>query len=379
MIVCGIMTGTSLDAIDIAICEFSTELIQTKCINLILHKQIDFSKELKYQLFKAITSGNIQLKDFSQLNFCFTYAISDAIKQTCLENNFPIEDIDLIGVHGQTLWHNPQKELFANRMISSTYQLFSGTALSALLNKPVVFDFRSADIALGGQAAPLVPIFDYYFFQSNSDDVIALNIGGISNITYIPQNANMNDINAFDVGSGNCLIDLAAKKLLNLDYDNNGDIAREGETILILFDELCKIEFIYQKPPKSSGRELFNEKLISDYIFNYKAEDIIRTLTEFTVHSISYNIRKFANEHSKIIASGGGCNNKFLMELLRYELKDANIINSNALNIPIDAKESIAFAFLAYLTYNQIPNNIPNATGANSQIVLGAIANCIAY
>lgn len=371
MIVCGVMTGTSCDGIDIAICDFRLHPDRFSYHELYF-EHFKFSNELQNKLKRLINEQIIDLKTLSQLHIAYTIEIAEAISNGILNSN--LQKIDLIGLHGQTLWHNPTVEIFLGKSVSSTFQLGSGTFLAARLKTKVVYDFRTADIALGGQGAPLVPIFDYYFLKSNEENIIALNIGGISNLTFLPANCNKNQILAFDCGPGNSLIDAASKHLFNCDFDKNGNFASQGRIVDEIMNELKLIEYIHQKPPKSTGKELFNVKLISKYFSKYDKYDILRTLTEFTAYSIASNIKLYADEKAKIIVSGGGAYNSFLIQRLKEMLPQSKIISSLEIGILPQAKEAIAFAFLAFCRVNNIKGNIPAATGAIAEVLLGSIA-----
>lgn len=371
MVICGVMTGTSLDGIDVAICEFN--LIQNKIkFELFWNGHYFFSNQLRNLLLETVSNQHIDLKTLSQLNIAYTNEIAIAIVDA--KKKSETNEIDAVGFHGQTLWHNPEKEKFSGQDIASTFQLGSGAHLATILNTKVVFDFRTADIALGGQGAPLVPFFDYNFLKSDAEDVIALNIGGISNITFLPKNCSADEVIAFDCGPGNCLIDICAQKLFGVDFDENGHLASQGEIVPEIFDELISIKYIKQKPPKSTGKELFNVNLIEQYFWNYSKHDIMRTVTEFTAYAIAENIKLYANPFSKIIVSGGGANNNFLISTLRKRLNCPAIIPIDDIGIPSSAKEAIAFAFLAYCKLLGIESNLPSVTGASKAISLGVVA-----
>ena len=253
-LVCGLMSGTSLDGVDVALVRFEkiNNKIQYELIGFIT---IPYSEDLKKDILEII-NNQISIAKVSELNTRLSNEYSSAIKQLCNNLNINLNTIDLIGMHGQTVWHNPNHAEYP-----STLQLGSAPKLAIDLNIPVVSDFRSADIALGGQGAPLVPVFDRDFLSVDNQDVIALNIGGIANITFLPTDKST-DIIAFDTGPGNVLIDTFCKKLFNINYDDNGSIAREGNLIESLFNEMKKEEYIIKLPPKSTGRELFNEEYI---------------------------------------------------------------------------------------------------------------------
>lgn len=371
-VVCGLMTGTSLDGIDIAICSFSSAK-DNHSFRLLAFNTFPFPSEVK-KILKDIISRKRFIDDISLTHFALPKLFAQSITQLCQNSSIKLTEIDAIGMHGQTIWHQPQQKEIANLRISSTFQLASGSALAKLIGIPVVYDFRAADIALGGEGAPLVPIFDYNFLKSKTENTICLNIGGISNITYLPKNSNTSDIIAFDTGPGNVWIDILAKELFNLDYDENGNLARQGKVNSALINKLKEISFIKRKPPKSTGRELFNRELLFSLIKNISKFDAIATFTYFTAWSIAENIKSFLEPANRLIASGGGANNLFLMDLLKKELPTIDFAKSDDFGISSDAKEAICFAYLAYRTLAALPSNIKSVTGASEETILGAIA-----
>jgi len=370
------MTGTSLDGIDIAICRYSKNNDSFK-LEILADVSYPFPEAYKEKILNIIENHS-SLADIARMHFLLPQLYYDGIKKICNETSFDISRIDAVGIHGQTIWHEPQGAEILDRKVSSTFQLGSISALAQYLGKPVVGDFRSADIALGGQGAPLVPIFDYHFLSSDVEDRIALNIGGIANLTYLPANCSKNDVIAFDTGPGNVWLDWATQKYFNKNFDLNGEIAKTGKVDKNLLDLLMGIPFISKKPPKSTGRELFNVLEIQSILTELNSElspnDIICTLTEFTAVSITENIKAFANPKARLILSGGGANNIFLVERIKANLPDAALCKSDEIAIPSDSKEAICFAFLAYLTLSGLTGNLPSVTGAGREAVLGVIS-----
>jgi anhydro-N-acetylmuramic acid kinase len=376
----GIMTGTSIDAIDVSISNFWKNENDEFQFKLIAYKEYNFPEGIK-ELILRITGNNFTIRELSQLNFLLAEIYADSLKKLCQDTGIKLTSIYGLGVHGQTLWHEPDKNDFYSHQISSTLQFVNISALSMKLNGMSVYgDFRSADVALGGQGAPLIPIFDYHFLRSTINDVIALNIGGMANITFLPKNCQIDKVIAFDTGPGNVLIDYAINVLFGMNYDKDGDIAKNGQIISNIFENLKSEPFISKKPPKSTGRELFNDKFVlKHFTNNNKPSDIICTLTEFTAWSIAENIKNAMqnienSESAEIVVSGGGRKNSFLIGRIKYYLPDYEIINIDNLNINGDAKESICFGFLAYLNYLGIPANIPSVTGAEREVILGVRA-----
>jgi len=364
----GLMTGTSMDGADLAIADFRFE--DNFLCNLLHFYSFDFPRGLKEKL-KQIIHEPIPISLLSEVNFELSKFYADCINNALQYSNISPESILAAGVHGQTLWHSAEKAGKNNH----TYQLACGNVISALSRITTVTDFRSADIALGGTGAPLVPIFDYYFLQDSNTNSVVLNIGGISNITVIPQNAKRTDVIAFDCGPGNAMIDEAMVLLYNEQYDNSGNIASGGNVINEILNGLLELEYLKLSYPKSSGRELFNLKLLNQIDLNsYNKADIIRTLTEFSALCIANSINSFKFNSARIISSGGGVKNEFLISLLKKHLPHYQISNSDIYGIPAQAKEALAFAFLASLGLSKIPANIPSVTGASKETLLGCIS-----
>lgn len=371
--VLGLMTGTSLDAIDIAVVDF--EMINGKInLSIIDYDSFDFSDSFRAKVLSMLTNSN--LSEICDLNFALSKLYSDSIKEFCTAKQIDFQSIDLISSHGQTVWHNPILHDFADVNINSTLQLGNGSALAAYTTKPVISDFRSADIALGGQGAPLVPRFDYDFLSQKNKHVISLNIGGISNITILKANAGENELIAFDTGPGNVMIDYAANKYFNIKYDSFGSIAKIGKLNLELLDKLFDCSYFDMIPPKSTGRELFNAGYFDAKLASMElvAEDIIHTLSVFTAESICRQIEKFTDKPDELIVSGGGAYNDFIMDYLKSRLYNTQIKTSDDYGIPISAKEAICFAYLGYRTSLGLPSNIPSVTGASREAVLGSVS-----
>lgn len=372
-IILGIMTGTSFDGIDLSL----LKIVDQNTIKPIQNSTYSFPKRYKNYISELIEVEQ-NAKEYAQANSLYSELIIDSIID--FKNNYPelFEKIEAIGIHGQTIWHNPEHQNILNKNINSTWQLCDPQRISVKTGKIVISDFRSADIALGGQAAPLVPIFDYHFFKSKKN-TICLNLGGMANLTFLPKDGNKNNIMAFDTGPGNVLIDMACKEIFNKDYDDNGDFAEKGIISEIIFNYLKKIPFIYKKPPKSTGRELFDKKLFNELLLLKKQNNInnynfINSITEFTAYSIFYNIKEFAEERSEIIYSGGGGKNKYLINSLKKYLPKSNLISSDQKGISSTYKEAMAFAYIAWRTLAGLPSNIPAVTGSKKEAILGSIS-----
>ena len=367
------MTGTSLDAVDIAFCEFDFDSETQKFKHsLINYVEYEIPNLLKKEILYAINQ-DIKIKHISQLNYAISKLYAVSVNTFIAENNINKNCINAIGMHGQTVWHEPNAEFFAGMNISSTLQLGNISSVAIQTGIRTIGDFRSADIALGGNGAPLVPIFDKHFLKSEQN-IIALNIGGIANLTFIPNDSNNQNIMAFDTGPGNVWIDALLQKFFNKKYDKNGEIAKSGNVIYNLLEELLnKFDYIFKAPPKSTGRELFSESNLNAILENHKEinnRDIVCSITEFTAKSIALNIEKYTNDVAEIVVSGGGANNDYLLERIKYHTK-LPINKVEKYGIDSSAKEAICFAFLAYLFDLGIDGNIPSVTGAKQSSVLG--------
>lgn len=376
MKILGIMTGTSLDGMDFALTNFEEIEGNTK-LSIIATHFFEYDKFLQNKIHHIITD-KFHISEFSQLNYYLSHLFSDKYYEFINLYSIDESEISCISIHGQTLWHNPQATPFLDMQISSTLQATNLSALAKLTSKPVIGDFRSGDIALGGEGAPLVCKFDYDFFCDSNENRILLNIGGISNLTYLPKDCDIDEILSFDCGPGNMMIDYLSEQYFNIPFDKNGDIARRGSLNMQLLDILLEDDFISKEPPKSTGREKYNPQYIKSALklLNHPIEntDILRTFTEFTAIAISQNIIQYADSNSTIIVSGGGRNNLFLMELLQSKLSEAHFKKIEDFGIPSDFKEAIAFAYLGYLNSNHKVGNVHKATGASKPTILGTIS-----
>ncbi len=367
----GVMTGTSMDGIDTALVDFFLK-DGTISYNLVEYQEYPFPESLKKKILYMLM-GEISMQDISSVGTYISEIYAEAILDLLDKTKVKADEIDFLGCHGQTLWHQPNALEFCGREIRSTYQALDAPTLAHKTNIPVVYDFRSADIAAGGQGAPLVPVFDYYFMSGDLPRAL-LNIGGMSNITLLPPCCDRDNIRAFDTGPGNVMIDFAMKKLFDKAYDASGKTANAGNIISDLMNDLMRIPFIYDTPPKSTGREYFSEKysiaLLEKFKFQ-KKEDIINTLSCFTAKSIAENVKLYGSETKEIICSGGGAKNKFILNKIAEYLPECEIKTADDVGLNSAAKEAIAFAFLAVLFATDKPGNITSVTGASEEKVLG--------
>lgn len=378
--VIGIMSGTSLDGVDVALIKLEGNSTFSK-IDLLGFLEYPFPKGVKEKLLKNSIKETSNVEDLSQLNFLIPNIYFDAIKNLCNNLKFPLENIDLIGSHGQTVQHLPNSTEYFGYSISSTLQIGDPAVLAKLSGITTVGDFRTGDIALGGEGAPLIPYFDYIFFHSHQKNRALLNIGGISNFTILNKETGLKDVLAFDTGPGNMLIDTLTKKLFNKDFDKDGKLARAGSFNQQLFNSLIeKDNFIERTPPKSTGREYYGELFLNSLFEKFNDlpnKDWLHTVTKFTSYAIHRNYKKFVESETQIdelIISGGGAKNIFLYESLSQEFgKSIELKIIDNIGVSSDAKEAICFAVLANETISGNPTNIPRTTGASHPTILGKI------
>ena len=371
----GIMSGTSLDGIDIVITEIEGFYSNTH-LNVLAFQTIDYEEKLLSRIKKSLSTKESSSQLLCSLNFELGYAYANAVKKVCENHKINLDEIDFIASHGQTIYHIGETN---NEFIKSSLQLGEGSVIANECKTTVVSNFRAADIAVGGQGAPLVPFADYILFTDENNNRVMHNIGGISNVTVLKKQGTIAEVIAFDTGPGNMMIDYATQELFNVTYDDNGDIARSGDIINLMLEELLEHEFLSKLPPKSTGREEFGDwytKLIIDKYKQFDNKDIITTLTYFSALSITHAYEKFIIPNLKvdeIIVSGGGANNNFLLDLLKENLSEIKILKLEDIGFDSSIKEALAFVVLANETLNYNPSNVKSATGANKFVILGQV------
>lgn len=370
----GIMSGTSLDGIDVSLASIEGQQENTQ-LAMIYSNTFSYDEELLHSVKKAIQNKSTSM-ELCQLNVDLAHAYSKCVFALCEEANISIEDIDFIASHGQTIYHITKEE----SKHPASLQLGDGSVISNLTNTTVISNFRQADIAKGGSGAPLVPFADYVLFQDIEKTRCMQNIGGVSNVTVLKKNGTKEEVYAFDNGPGNMMIDEAMNVLFQQKYDKDGLTASKGKCIKEMFQE-CIIHPYYDIiPPKSTGREDFGTNYTNQLLEKYsdkKKEDIIATLTHVTAYAIAKSYQDFIitnNPIDEVIVSGGGAHNKELMRLIRYYLKSENVYTLDEFGFSSDYKEALAFIILGNETLHGNPSNVLGATGAKEYAVLGQIS-----
>jgi anhydro-N-acetylmuramic acid kinase len=382
MIVAGVMSGTSADGIDVALVRISSarRVQSPPRIKLLGHAAFPYSKEVRRAVLSAMNAPRAGVADLARLNFLLAELYAEAVLATQRKFNFKAE---LVGSHGQTLYHQGEPARFLGRKIAATWQTGEGSVIARRVAVPVVSDFRPADMAAGGQGAPLVPFFDYLMYCDARIGRIVQNIGGIANLTAIPAGSSLQKVVAFDTGPGNMVIDAISERLFCQRYDRDGRIAASGVVLEHVVADVLHLPFFRRKPPKTAGREEFGREFVQEFIRRCdrtKKHDIVATATALTARSISDALRHFVlmrrGKFAEFIASGGGANNPTLLAMLANGLKPLGlqIRSSDEFGVPSQAKEAMAFALLAYQTWHRQPSNIPSATGASRPATLGKIS-----
>ncbi|WP_150466927.1 anhydro-N-acetylmuramic acid kinase AnmK [Francisella sp. SYW-9] len=370
----GIMSGTSLDGIDVALCKVKGCGLETD-IKLVNFETYPYSDDLLNDIKQSLDLSKSNAQLLCSLNFKLGKEYANAVKKLVKTVGLNLKDIAFIANHGQTIYHQAVCE---GDFIKSSLQLGDAATIAYECQTTVVSNFRAADIAAGGDGAPLVPYVDYILYRDNDKSRALHNVGGIANTTIIPKNANIEDVYAFDTGPGNMMINRAVEVLFAKNYDENGNIAKRGKLIYDMLQELLENQYLKQEPPKSTGRELFGIEY-TDFIINkYKenaSEDIVHTLTLFTAESIARAYKDFVlskHDLDQIIFTGGGAYNKFLIKAIAG-LLEVDILTFEDVGENSDAKEAVAFAVLGNETLNKNYNNIPAATGAKNKVILGQV------
>jgi anhydro-N-acetylmuramic acid kinase len=381
MTVAGIMSGTSADGIDVAVVRISPGKLPPK-LKLLAHEGFAFPARLRQSVLAAMNAPSISTAELARLNWRLGIAYAEAVQATLKRHKIKL---DLIGCHGQTIYHQSKPETYAGKKFACTWQIGEAAVIAEALGVPVASNFRPADMAAGGHGAPLVPLLDYVLFADTKRGRVLQNIGGIANLTAIPSGAKADGAIAFDTGPGNMVIDALVQELFGKAFDRNGAIAARGKVLKQVLDRELRNPYYRLKPPRTAGREQFGQAYAADFLKKCRAasgkpEDAITTATALTAESIARSYTQFARPRMKgsavdYIVSGGGARNTTLMAMLaaRLEPMGCHLAASEQFGLPAEAKEAAAFALLAWQTWHRLPGNVPAATGAKRAVVLGQV------
>lgn len=378
-LVIGLMSGTSMDGIDAALVQIDEEGATLR-VETFVFRTTPFPSDVQADLLRTVR-GEANAAQICHLNFVLGELFADAALQVMQEAGVTGNDLLCIASHGQTIWHQPEPIEWRARAIRSTLQIGEPSVIAERTGVTTVADFRVADVAAGGQGAPLVPYVDWLLFRHPDEGRVLLNVGGIANVTALPANAQPQEVIAFDTGPGNALINVAMEIASGgkYRYDPEGSFAQRHPVNEACLNELLQNPYFAQEPPKSTGRETFGEAMVRRLLRRYKvsnAELLVPTLTELTARTIAEGIRRYVLRKTaivRLIASGGGVHNRTLMKRLRDLLPELQVETSDRYGVHPDAKEAVAFAVLGYETMLGRPNNLPSATGARRAVVLGKL------
>jgi anhydro-N-acetylmuramic acid kinase len=376
MLIAGLMSGTSLDGIDAALVEVEGENADALAWRLLRFRSVPFTEQQRATIHGAILAGTADA-------LCALHAdlgewLAAAVLEVCDEAGIEPGTVDLIGSHGQTVWHRPP----GDGARGATLQLGDAATIAERTGSPVVSDFRARDMAAGGHGAPLVPWVDQVLFARPDAARALQNIGGIGNVTRVPRRGSDEDAFAFDTGPGNALIDAAVEMATGgrLSYDDGGRLAAQGTVDEAIVTDLLRHPFFDQAPPRSTGREVFGRPFVERLVAAVQPEgdrdwlDLVATVTELTARSIAESYRRWVLPAGvdEVVITGGGALNPTLVGRIRSLLEPLPVLTGDALGVDPAAKEAVAFAVLAWAHYREIPANVPAATGAAGPRVLGS-------
>jgi anhydro-N-acetylmuramic acid kinase len=389
MVVAGVMSGTSADGVDVALCRVAPARGgDVPRVKLIGHEGFRYSKSVRDAVLAAMDAKNTSVADLSRLNWRLGEIYADCVQKAVAK--FGVKAA-LVGCHGQTVYHQATAARYLGSDVRCTWQMGEASVIAERMRVPVVSDFRPADMAAGGQGAPLVPALDYVMFRSAKVSRVLQNLGGIGNLTAIPAGASVDGVMAFDTGPGNMVIDACMHQLFGRTFDRGGSVARQGRVISSVVTRVLEEKYFSARPPKSCGREQFGADFVSRFISLCRKAgasdaDVVATATALTAESVLLSYRKFVWAHlgtaaplgkTEFVVAGGGAKNAALMAMLRDGLQPLGmkVRLTEELGVPGQAKEAVAFALLAWLTWNGLPGNVVAATGAQRPVVLGKVTH----
>jgi anhydro-N-acetylmuramic acid kinase len=380
MIVAGVMSGTSADGIDVALAKIRLGKDGSPTLHLLAHEAFPYSASLRKSVLGAMNARTTSTAELARLNWRLGLEYAEAIRVTLERNPAKLE---LVGCHGQTLYHQAAAQAYAGEKFACTWQAGEASIVAGKLGVPVVSNFRPADMVAGGQGAPLVPLLDFVLFRHAKRGRVLQNIGGIANLTAIPAGATADRVLAFDSGPGNMVIDALMLELYRKPFDADGVVAASGTVLMPVLEKALRHRYFQKAPPKTAGREQFGREFAAGFLadcrkLSRRKEDAVATATALTSESIAESYLRFAGMGGApvdYIVSGGGVRNLTLMRLLAERLKPhgCRVTAIDGFGMPAEGKEAAAFALLAWQTWHLRPGNVVSATGALRPAVLGQV------
>lgn len=411
LIVAGVMSGTSADGVDVAVCRISAGVDEEPKVSVLGHRSFPYTKAVREAVLAAMDAKAMSVAEMSRLNWRLGAVYGECVAKTCVGLGvgvcaslagavaprrdtppFPMKpervghpELGLVGMHGQTVYHQAVAARYLGAPVRCTWQIGEAALVAERLGCPVVSDFRPADMAAGGQGAPLVPMLDWVMFRSAKVGRVLQNLGGIGNLTAIPAAASADKVIAFDTGPGNMVIDHCMRRLFGEEYDRGGAVALRGRVLAGVVDAAMRGSYFSALPPKSCGREEFGSGFADGFVKMCRAAgaedaDVVATATALTARSILEAYAWFVRPRMGAVqveyaVAGGGAKNVALMGMLGEGLKamDVRLRPMEELGVAVEAKEAMAFALLAWLTWQGRVGNVPAATGAGRGAVLGKV------
>jgi anhydro-N-acetylmuramic acid kinase len=381
----GLISGTSMDGVDAALVRISGPPEKLR-VRLIAFTSLAYPEWVRKRLLEIAGQYSTSAGEISQVNFLLGHLFGEAARRVMKKGGVEPKRVSVIGSHGQTIYHQGRTAAIRGKRefaMPNTLQIAEPCVIAEITRLPVVADFRTADVAAGGQGAPLVPMVDYLLLRDNREGRVALNIGGIANVTVIPARAKPNQVFGFDTGPGNMVMDTLVRRFTEdrEAFDVGGRAAKLGQVIEPLLKEALTFPFFARRPPKSAGREEFGGAFVQRYFLSRRRprfEDLLRTANELTARTISDALSRFVFPRVKVhrlIVSGGGAHNRLLMTKIADLLPKITVERSDRYGLPVDAKEAIAFAVLADRTLHNLPGNLPAVTGARRAVRLGKLTS----
>ncbi len=418
LIVAGVMSGTSADGVDVAVCRISAAVDEEPTVIVLGHEGFRYPKPVREAVLRAMDAEATSVAEMSRLSWRLGGIYAECVRTTCagLEvgvgssagaaltrdtPRFQTEErsermrrpgfgrakaLGLVGVHGQTVYHQAVAARYLGAAVRCTWQIGEAAVVAERLECPVVSDFRPADMVAGGQGAPLVPMLDWVMFRSAKVGRVLQNLGGIGNLTALPAGSSADKVLAFDTGPGNMVIDQCMRSLFGREFDRGGAVARRGQVLPSVMDEVLRESYFSALPPKSCGREEFGAAFCDGFVRACKRAggtdvDVVATATAVTAESVVRAYERFVRPVLGVGAveyavAGGGAKNGTLMGMLRagMEAMGVRVLAMEELGVAVEAKEAVAFALLAWLTWNGRVGNVPSATGAGQGVVLGKVS-----
>ncbi len=408
MIVAGVMSGTSADGVDVALCRILAGRRggDAPRVKLLGHVGAAYPKAVRAAVLNAMDAASISTADLARMNWRLGEVYAEAVAKACaslgirtglvtkqrgrnVEHPDLRRKLELIGCHGQTVYHQGAAADYLGQLTRATMQIGEASVIAERLRVPVVSDFRPADLAAGGQGAPLVPMLDYVMFRSVKVSRVLQNLGGIGNLAALPAGCSAAGVMAFDTGPGNMVMDGCMERLYARPFDHGGGVARRGRVLANVVQEVLRSPYFFALPPKSCGREEFGTAFVARFITRCRKAgatdaDVVATATALTAESVLLGYRNFVWAHVGQVAplapveyviAGGGAKNAALLSMLResFAALGVKVKLVEELGLPAQAKEGVAFALLAWLTWHRLPGNVVSATGAERAVILGKV------